>query len=87
MSPVVIYTKEHCGYCRRAKALFEERGVDFEEISVEEAPERRREMLEVTGRDTLPQVILAGRHIGGFEQLSAMDENGELDRLLGGAAR
>jgi glutaredoxin 3 len=84
MSPVTLYTKTYCAYSKRAKALLSEKGVDFEDIDVTEDEARFAEMVERTGGGTtVPQIFIAGRHIGGCSELMELDERGELDSLLG----
>ena len=88
MSPVTTYTKTYCGYSRRAKALLEARGVTFEDIDVTEDTARFDEMVQrAGGKTTVPQVFIHGRHVGGCEQLEALDASGELEALLSGEAR
>ena len=87
MSSVVIYSSMLCPYCWRAKSLLKDKGVAFEEIDVLAKPARRPEMVErAGGRTSVPQIFIDGRHIGGSDELVALDRSGELDRLLGGAA-
>lgn len=83
---VVVYSSPFCGYCGAAKRLLKSKGADFEEIDVLFAPERREEMVERSGgRRTVPQIFIDGRHIGGFDDLSALDSRGELEPLLAAA--
>jgi glutaredoxin 3 len=77
-----MYTTGWCGYCHRAKRLLEQRGLDYEEVSVDDEPEFRRRLLERTGRWTVPQVIIDGEPIGGFDELSALDRTSALEELL-----
>ena len=80
---VEIYTKDYCGFCRRAKALLRDRGVEFHEIDVSWEPVTEGQMIErAGGAYTVPQVFIDGRHIGGGDELTALDATGELDRLL-----
>jgi len=80
---IVVYSTPFCGYCGAAKRLLAGKGVDVTEIDVMFDPEQRQKMMEMSGgRRTVPQIFIDGRHIGGFEDLSALDANGELDRLL-----
>ena len=80
---IVVYSTPFCGYCGAAKRLLAGKGVDVTEIDVMFDPEQRQKMMEKSGgRRTVPQIFIDGRHIGGFEDLSALDANGELDRLL-----
>lgn len=79
---VVMYTKSWCPYCHRARALLERRGVPFEEVDIEEHPERGAEMTRRSGRRTVPQIFVGERHIGGSDDLYALDAAGELEPLL-----
>ena len=83
---VEMYTTSWCPYCTRARRLLERRGVGFEEISIEEQPERRAEMIQRSGRRTVPQIFIGGQSIGGSDELAALDEDGGLDQLLAPAA-
>lgn len=84
---VVIYTTMWCPYCHRAKGLLESKQVRYREIDVTYDPEKRAEMsARANGRTTVPQIFVGGRAIGGSEELVALEEAGELDRLLGRAA-
>jgi glutaredoxin 3 len=82
MPNVVMYTTQVCPYCTRAKALLTAKGVPFEERSVELSPEGRQFLLDLTGRYTVPQILVDDAAIGGFDELSALNRSGELDRLL-----
>lgn len=84
MAEVVIYTSPFCGYCARAKSLLKGKGVAFEEIDIYAHPERREEMVErAEGRNTVPQIFIDGRGVGGSDDIHALDRKGELDALLG----
>ena len=79
---VKVYTTGWCPYCMRAKALLERKSINYVEVSVEDA-ETRAEMIERSGgRRTVPQIFIGARHIGGFDELYALDRAGELDKLL-----
>jgi glutaredoxin 3 len=83
MAEVVIYSSEFCGYCMRAKKLLSDKGVAYQDIDLGIEPGRRREMIErAGGRSTVPQIFIDGRHIGGCDDLYALDRNGGLDPLL-----
>ena len=85
MSPVVIYTKSTCGYCHAAKALLRRKNVAFEEISVEGDRAGQAAMAQKAGgRWTVPQVFVGTNHVGGCDDLHALDEAGKLDALLAG---
>jgi glutaredoxin 3 len=83
MSKIEIYTKFLCPYCTRAKALLTAKGVPFEEIDISTGGVRRTEMLErAGGRQTVPQIFINGDHVGGCDDLLALDRAGKLDTLL-----
>ena len=87
MAEIKIYTRQFCGYCSAAKRLLKEKGAAFTEIDVMLDPGRRSEMLERSGgQRTVPQIFIDGRHVGGYDDLSALDKAGELDRLLAAPA-
>lgn len=84
MAEVTIYTQPLCGYCTAAKRLLGDKGVAFEEIDVSRAPERRREMMQrANGRHTTPQIFIGASHVGGCDDLFALEREGRLDALLG----
>ncbi|WP_374600259.1 glutaredoxin 3 [Brevundimonas sp.] len=83
MADVVIYTKPGCPYCTSAKALLDKKGVDFTEIVASSDPEKKQEMIQKSGgRMTFPQVFVGEKHIGGSDDLHALDARGGLDPLL-----
>jgi glutaredoxin 3 len=83
MSNVTIYTKPYCPYCVRALELLEGKGVDFTEIEAAYDPAKRQEMVQRSGgRMTFPQIFIGERHIGGCDEMVALERAGELDRLL-----
>jgi len=82
MAKVTVYTTEYCPYCVRAKALLRQKGVSFDEIDVGMDAALRDKMVEASGRRTVPQIFINEQPIGGYEELRALDEDGELDRLL-----
>jgi len=83
MADVTVYTTQFCGYCYRAKKLLSDKGVDFTEIDVTMDEGKRDEMMAKTGgRQTVPQVFIGGRHIGGADELYALERQGALDPLL-----
>jgi glutaredoxin 3 len=82
MAKVVMYTTQWCPFCVRAKALLKNKGVPFEEVDVSGDDVLREKMIEASGRRTVPQIFIDDEPIGGFEELAALDREGELDRLL-----
>ena len=83
MPPVTIYTKTWCPYCMAAKDLLDQKGIAFTEIEITGKPDLRDEMLrKANGRSTVPQVFIGSRHVGGCDDLYALDRKGELDKLL-----
>ncbi len=82
MAKVIVYTTRHCPYCVRAKRLLQNKGVEFEEVDVGHDDEMRAKMIKTSGRRTVPQIFIDDKPIGGFDELHALDQGGELDRLL-----
>ncbi|ALA17276.1 MULTISPECIES: glutaredoxin 3 [Chelatococcus] len=83
MAPIVIYTKSWCPYCSAAKDLLQRKGVPFEEIEITGRSELREEMIErADGRTTVPQIFIGEQHVGGCDDLYALDARGGLDPLL-----
>ena len=80
---VVMYVTGWCPYCARARKLLETKGVAFEVIDVEAAPEKRAEMQSRSGRRTVPQIFIGDAHVGGCDDLHALEDAGKLDGLLG----
>jgi glutaredoxin 3 len=86
MSKVTIYTTPFCPYCHSAKALLRRKNVEFSEIDVSyDADERQRMMAKANGRRTVPQIFIGEKHVGGSDELHALDRQGKLDPLLAGA--
>jgi len=84
MARVEIYSTMFCGYCARAKGLFDRKGVAYENIDLIEDPSKREEMLARSGgRQTVPQIFIEGEHIGGADELLALERAGKLDAKLG----
>ena len=84
MKPVRMYTTQVCPYCVRAKALLKQRGVAaIEEVRVDLDPEQRRHMMAITGRRTVPQIFIGDTHVGGCDDLIALDQAGALMPMLG----
>jgi glutaredoxin 3 len=85
MQPVKMYTTAVCPFCIRAKQILKARGVDaIEEIRVDTEPEERMKMMEITGRRTVPQIFIGDTHVGGCDDLMALDSQGGLVPLLNG---
>jgi len=83
MPEIQIYTTDMCPYCMRAKALLKQKGADYKEIDVSYDPAERNRMMERSGgRRTVPQIFIAGKHIGGCDDLYALNARGGLDPLL-----
>ncbi|MBX9763181.1 MAG: glutaredoxin 3 [Pseudomonadaceae bacterium] len=82
MQPVVIYSSDWCPYCIRAKQLLTSKGVAFNEIRVDGQPDVRAEMTRKAGRTSVPQIWIGDTHVGGCDDLHALDRSGKLDTLL-----
>lgn len=83
MKPVEIYTTPICGFCHAAKRLLTQKGVSFTEIDVMRAPDKKTEMIQrANGGRTVPQIFVGGTHVGGCDELYALDRAGKLDSLL-----
>lgn len=82
MANIEIYTKATCPYCHRAKALITRKGVPFQEIPIDGDVDLREEMIKRSGRTTVPQIFIDGKHVGGCDDLHALDARGGLDPLL-----
>ncbi len=86
MRPIQIYTKQTCGYCHAAKSLLKKKNAEFEEISVDGDAEAQRKMSErAGGRWTVPQIFIGDTHVGGCDDLYALESAGKLDPLLAGS--
>ena len=82
MARVTVYTKPYCPYCSRALALLKQKGVEIDEIEASSDMARRQEMIQKSGRATYPQIFIGDRHVGGCDDLMALDRSGGLDPLL-----
>ena len=82
MSKIEIYTTRWCGYCVRAKALLDGKGIPYEEIALDDDPAFRRRLEELTGGWTVPQILIDGKPIGGYTELRRLDLSGQLDARL-----
>lgn len=83
MSKVVLYTTQVCPYCVRAKSLLQRKGIGYQEFRIEGDRELMREMISRSGRRTVPQIFIGDFHVGGYDDMAALDAQGELDPLLG----
>lgn len=87
MPNVIMYFKPTCPYCQHAHFLLDGKGVQYSGIDIAAHPERREEMIEkASGRTTVPQIFINGTHVGGYDDLAALEKNGKLDKLLAGVA-
>ncbi|TFF41324.1 glutaredoxin 3 [Pseudomonas sp. RIT623] len=82
MKPVIVYSSDYCPYCMRAKSLLQSKGVAFEEIKVDGKPQLRAEMSQKAGRTSVPQIWIGSMHVGGCDDLYALERAGKLDALL-----
>jgi glutaredoxin 3 len=84
MPEIIVYTKDYCPYCHAAKDLLRKKGATFTEVDIQKHPERRAEMIQKAGgRSTVPQIFIGGRHVGGCDDIHALDSAGKLDPMLG----
>jgi glutaredoxin 3 len=81
---IEIWGTEFCGYCSAARMLLKKKGLEYEDVSVSRDPGLRQEMERRSGRRSVPQIFIDGRPVGGFDELYALDQSGELDRLAAG---
>ena len=84
---VLLYTTSWCPFCRRAKTLLKEKGVQWKELDIEADPVHRQAMTEASGRNTVPQIFINGTHVGGSDELFELDVRAELDKLHGRTPR
>jgi glutaredoxin 3 len=82
MARIRVYSTRWCSYCVRAKALLESRGIEYEEISLDDDPAFRQKLFDLTGGWTVPQILIDGRPIGGYTELWRLDRDGRLDDEL-----
>ncbi len=82
MARIEIYTSPWCGYCARAKALLDKKGAAYEEMDVMDDEKKRAEMRLRSNRTTVPQIFINGKHVGGSDELAALEGEGKLDALL-----
>ena len=81
---IVMYTTNWCPYCERARKLLKSKGATFQEIDVESTPDKRAEMISRSGRRTVPQIFIGDQHVGGSDDLAALEAAGKLDPMLAG---
>lgn len=82
MASVTLYTTRYCPFCVRAKALLDHKAVAYTDISVDNNPELRQEMMAKSGQRTVPQIWVGGHHVGGCDELMALERSGDLDAML-----
>ncbi|KMV70697.1 glutaredoxin 3 [Rosenbergiella epipactidis] len=82
MASIDIYTKQTCPFCHRAKALLDQKGVKYHEIAIDNDSEKRAEMIDRSQRTTVPQIFIDQRHVGGCDDLFALEQRAQLDPLL-----
>ena len=83
MPEIIVYTKDYCPYCHAAKDLLRKKGAAFTEVDIQKHPERRAEMIQKAGgRSTVPQIFIGGTHVGGCDDIHALDGAGKLDPML-----
>lgn len=82
VATIIIYSSLTCPYCDHAKELLDQKGLAYKEVNVDENPNDLREMVEKSGRRTVPQIFIDGKHIGGFDDLRRLNESGKLDALV-----
>ena len=80
--PVVVFSSNYCGYCQAAKRLLHSKGVDWKEYQVDGQPETRQFMVDLVKKTSVPQIWIGGEHVGGCDELYALDSAGELDQKL-----
>jgi len=84
MPEIIVYTKDYCPYCHAAKELLRKKGAAFTEVDIQKHPDRRAEMIQKAGgRTTVPQIFIGGQHVGGCDDIHALDSAGKLDPMLG----
>lgn len=84
MADIIIYSSNYCPFCIRAKHLLDSKGLSYREIGVDGQPAVRAEMTRLAGRTSVPQIWINGTHVGGCDELLALDRTGKLDTLLAG---
>ena len=79
---VTLYTTRFCPYCMRARGLLDSKGVQYTDIAVDGEPQLRQEMMQRSGRHTVPQIWIGEQHVGGFDDMARLEQQGQLDELL-----
>jgi glutaredoxin 3 len=79
---IIVYSGRFCGYCTAAERLLKSKNAEYELIKVDENPAQFDHMMEITGRRTIPQIFIGDFHVGGFDDLTALNQSGKLDELL-----
>ena len=79
---IIVYSGRFCGYCTAAERLLQSKKAEYEIIKVDEDPAKFDHMMEITGRRTIPQIFIDDFHVGGFDDLTALNQSGKLDELL-----
>ena len=82
MGNITLYTTRWCGYCVRAKALLDDKGVPYDEVALDDDPHFRRKLMDLTGGWTVPQIVIDKEPIGGYAELWRLDRTGQLDEKL-----
>ncbi len=82
MANITIYARSWCSFCHHAKRLLDGKGISYQEIDIEEQPEKRDEMITLSGRTSVPQIFINQQSVGGCDDLYALHSSGDLDRLL-----
>ena len=82
MKKVTLYTTDYCPFCTRAKVLLESKNIEFEQVNLSEDPQKRVQLQDQTGWMTVPMIFIGEEFIGGFDDLDALDQSGELDQKL-----
>lgn len=82
--PIVVYSRAACPFCVAARNMLKSKNVTWTEVSLDAEPDKRAEMIERTGRRTVPQIFIGDFHVGGFDDLDALEQAGDLDRLVNG---
>ena len=84
MAKVMMYSTGYCPYCARARELLQQKNTSFTDVRIDLQPELREEMMTKSGRNTVPQIFINGQHVGGCDDLYALETQGKLDQLLRG---